>query len=586
MVVSISEDFKRRAGNIAPLASDFIDMWNDSESIFSARLDDIAEAQMAMDNKLGDKMAEMWKTKSRYASPDAMIAKMNLHEALSSNIPYFMFRPASKLDVKKVMAIHKVMRKLISTYGLDIGCIQAMGDALDTGIGISELIVSEVRDSGWKLDDKEFEASGKEVMAYYEYLRGHAFKIRNFHVINDEVRIAPTAPRFNPGDGAPYIFLRDGLYTIEDIKKLAEEKDGMPGWHLKKDDNFINQVHRIFDDFRATALQSQHGVNVQAMFSIPIHKVYYSNGTVDWIMGRSLKIAEKIPNNKLIGQMPLITTMLMPNSKHPYGMNLWETMKHAVNLKSGVVNLAADAGVKNINASIITDSVTLTKNDASYLFSNKIIPIENDGRDIRTRMTQLQVQDMTPALNMLLQIGATDSQRLGRVPDVMQGFQQKQIRTAGVAELVSSNNISAKTMMVKLAEHTLYKTLGEHMLKAMYNHFPKFKDQLEGLEREDLTVNFIRVKQGSSLEEDRHSHIELLAALKNEAASMPYDFEITSIMRDYYEENGLYEFDAYVADDAKKLVKIMLSMGIAQDMASGIAQQIQATAQGGENAPA
>lgn len=582
--LTLGQSVKRH--NVLPSAEHFITMWNDCEKVFSERLDLIEESQLAMDNKLGDKLQELFKTKSRYASPDAIIAKQNLHESLTSAIPFFMFRPASKIDVKKIKSIHAVMRKLISIYGLDIGCIQAIGDSLDTGVGFSEIIVEEVRDSGWKIERGE---DGVDSMEMYDFLRGHAFSMRNFQIIKDEVRVAPTAGSFNPGTTAPYIIVKDGLYTMTDIEKLAKDKAGQKGWNLKAEHNFMGALGNAFNDFRAVNQASKDGISLTSIDAAPMHKIYYSDGTVDWILGRSYVIAKGIPNNKLIGEMPIITTMLMPNSKHPYGMNLWELMKHAVNLKSGVVNLAADAGVKNINASLITDSMTLSKTgEGSALFSNKIISMEDDGRDVRQRFAQLQVQDMTPALNMLLQIGATDSQRLGRVPDVMQGFQQKQIRTAGVAELMASGNLSAKSMMVKLAEHTLYKTMGGHMLKALYNHFPKFEDQLEGLEREDLTFNFIRVKQGSSLEEDRLSHIELLGALKQEAANMPYDFELTDIMRDFYEENGLYEFDAYLADDQKKLVKLLLSMGIAQDMAVGMSQQIgQVAAQstGGGNVP-
>ncbi len=574
-----SESIKRLSNEALPLADDFIDRYNDCESAFSERLDDIEESLLAMSNKLGDKIAEKFKTKSRYFAPDALVSKFNLHEALSSNIPYFQFRPASEIDVKKVKTIHTALRQMVSTYGLDMDCIMDIGNAIDTGIGVSELIVKEVWDSGWRVKEDTYVPGENEELERYKKLVSHAFKLRTYNVIDDEVRIAPNAPNFNPAAGADYIFLRDGFYTLDDIKKLAVDKSGLPGWYLKDDHNFNNLIYKVFDDFRASKIKNSQGVNIESVNAVPVHKVYYKDGTVDWILGKSLKIASRIPNNKYIGSMPIITSMLMPNPKNPYGMNLWEIMKHAVNMKSGVINLSADSGVKNVNASIVTDSIIFSKNNGSDLFSNKIIPIENDGRDVRSRMHQLQLVDMTPALNMLLNVSSADAQRLGRVPDLLQGFQQKQVRTSGVAEAMLAGNVSAKTMMVKLAEHTLYKPLGEHMLKALYNHYPKFAEDLPGIEREDLTMKFIRVKQGSSLEEDKSSHIETLASLKEEAKTMPFDFEITDIMRDLYKEVGLYEFDAYVADDQKKMMKILIANGLSQDMAAQVAQQALQVAQ-------
>ena len=425
---------------------------------------------------------------------------------------------------------------------------------------------------GYKIVNKRLEPYREEF--------GGAIDVETFGVMKNDLMIDPLANVFNPSEDARYVIVKQGLYSKRQIEMLAEQKKGQKGWNLDPD---------LLMECKNTPLMGDSNHNQDILMregfiqreGITLHKVFWNDGRI-WVVANGEYIIAELINEKLIKELPVILYTPIPGGTTAYGRMLWKNvLKWHVEGKAAIQNLTAEQSIKNIRASVLSDDPSLIQRiNAADLSSDKLIAVNSlNGRPLRDRFFQMQLVDSTPGLAGLYQILAQDTQKLSRISDLQQGIQSKQVRTDSIANAMQEDSQLMREMIVRQTENTLYTPAGRHIIKMLYNRYEEF-DILKGAPREQFNLKYIRVRNKSSIEEDRMSRLALLAQLLNMSGSMPYDLSGRQILVDMYKAAGLTEVEKYLSDPVMGMTKIFIQMGLEEQMASALAQQtVQQTQQ-------
>jgi len=557
------------------VSDSFMVMYNEAEKAFrnsgsstsKSKLDMVLDARKVYNNSYGSTLQKKFGTKSMYVSPEGMVVPDLFAEAVVARIPSFSYKTSKEYAVKAKNNINLVLKDALSSFRLDSKILPISIAGFRDGIAVFEVFPKEIRKKGWMLEDSEM---GDQYVEYDQVL-GTGLEIKQYDVILDEVLIDPFSDPMDVAGTARYIIVKWGEFSKEHMEKMAKEKKGKQGWD-------IDVKVLMESDNRST--ESLTALNDQGMMppsSITIHKVFYADGTIDYVANKMFLIGEKIMNSKFIGEMPLIVFTPIPGGGTPYGRSVWDLIRFAVDIKSGCVNLSADNTAKNITASIVTDSIALSEEtDAYQLASNKIVHIEPGERPVRDRITQIQWVDMTNGLQFLYNIAASDVQKITKISDLTLGSPSFSPRTNGVVEAMQGGSVSNISMFLKQTEDTLFQPLAKHILDIFYNFYPKFE---LGVERELLNVVNIRVQKGTSLEGAQGMQLQLLQMALQYAMNMPMDWNTLEVLKAYFKEAGLPEIESFLATPEEAMMKMMMALQIPQQQAQMLMQQISTVAQ-------
>jgi hypothetical protein len=555
-------------------ATKFMEMYNEAENAFRtsetssrSRIAMISDARKVYNNSYGETIKSKFNTKSMYVSPEGMVIPDLFAEAVIARIPSFSYKTSKEYAVRAKNNLNNVVKDAISAHRLDSKILPIAIAGFRDGIGVFEVYPKKIVKSGWMIGTKE---EGGNMQEYNTDL-GMGLEIRRYDVILDEVLIDPLADPVDVAGTARYVIVKWGDFSIEQIEQMAEEKKGQKGWDIEPNKLFAS---------RHSMTEARDALLDEGLLkpdSVTIHKVFYPDGTIDYVAGKQYVIGSRIINSKFIKEMPLIIYTPIPGGGTPYGRSVWDLIRHAVDIKSGCVNLSADNTAKNITASIVTDSSYLAEEtDAYSLASNKILHIEPGDRPVRDRITQIQWVDMTVGLQFLHGISAGDLQKITKISDLTLGAPGFSPRTNGVVDAMQSGSVSNISMFLKQTEDTLFQPLAKHILDILYNFYPEFE---LGVERELLNVSNIRVQKGTSLEGAQGMQLQLLQAALSYAMQMPMDWDVLGVLTAYFKEAGLPEIETFLATPEEAMMKQLMAMQIPQQQAQAVIQQVQQLAQ-------
>ena len=544
-------------------AEKFQQMYNEALSAFESsngsksKMDLLLEARLVYNNGYGDLIKSKFKTRSAYTSPDGMVVPDYLGELITARVPDFKFKTNKEYATKAKTSLNGLVRDIIATGNIDKKILPIVISAIRDGVSVCEVVFKEIPDDGFKL---EADADGNMATVEYTNKPIPTIDINHYDVLQDEVLIDPLAKSGDVVDTARYVIVKHGSYGKESFEALA------------KSNNWDYDMGILFPTDSETTYSRDISDNEGFVKpdSISIHKVFYQNGTIDYIANEHFVLAEGIMNNKMVKRMPLIVYTPFSNGDSPYGRSLWSMISHVSDIRSGAINLSSDQAAKNINASIVTDSVALSSElDAFDLFDNKIIHIESAERDVKQRLYQIQMNDMSVGLKLLIDVVSQDLQKITKVSSLSMGSPDFSPRTNGVVESMNSGAQSNISLLLKNTEDTLFTPLGQDIIKIIYNYFPKF-EYVE--DRELFNIKDVTVQKGTSIIGAQATQSELLKFGLDMALQMPTDWDVLSILKDFFKEAGLPEIEMYLATPEKMMMKNLLAMQIPMDQAQGIMQ--------------
>jgi len=548
-------------------AVEFTEMKTKAKTAFSQKLKDIREARLMYANKYGAELEKKFDTQSVYVSPSGMLAVDFYAEFILSNMPTFRLGANSDYAVEIEEDINSTIRRLISLNNLDYKIFQLAVNGLRDGIGVAELVVKDKIKSGKKLTQLP---DGTEEWKEYTNSYGAALELNIYDVILDEVLIDPLASPYNVRDTAKYVIVKWGDFYKDDFLELAEKE----GWKVD-----VNQVFETMgNNPDGSDVERAQGINKPAR--VEVHKMFLRDGTVQTILNSEYIIDESL-NNKMVDRLPLIFFTPNPGGDTPYSKTLWDDMKHAVEMESVTVNLIADNAIKNISSPIVTDSIQLAnKLNISDVDPDEILTMEpdtNNNRSVADRMSTIIRPDMTVGLQFLNQIAGMDAQKISKVSSMQLGVQDKVVRSEGIANAMQSSSVGARSTLIKQTEFTLFSAMARDIIDALYNYYPKFKLTVD---REALgDIKAIRVKNGSSLEEDALSDVTIMRSLLELSFSMPDALNVKDILTKYFEKLGLPNIEQYLTSPEESLLKNLLKMNIPMNQAQQMYQSIVQSAQ-------
>jgi len=308
------------------------------------------------------------------------------------------------------------------------------------------------------------------------------------------------------------------------------------------------------------------------------------------------KLIDTSPNsNGVIGTIPLDIAPLFIDPDTPYGVGLYEKLQPSIDIINTSVNQIADNNSNSVKSptfflkGMLPKGFSLT--DASFQdlieldYSKLMIGGQLPTLDIKNFMGRLTFSDVTDGAMFLMKNALQNIWFMtGYNETSLGGIQEKQVRVAGVAEMIQANSIRKSSMIVNSLEtnHTNPTIQSFTRIFLMYmSDFPEF--EREKITPKDL-MNYhkhVRVVNGSYLPSDQMSEMERTDALFQVAMQNASMDQVSAII-EWLEARGIMFPERYFRDPKAMLTADMAVSLLAiskEQGAEGVVQELQRVAQ-------
>ncbi len=362
------------------------------------------------------------------------------------------------------------------------------------------------------------------------------------------VLIDPNASPCVVPDTAEYIIITLGYWSAERIKSEfdvnIEKKDGrvlMSGGGL---------IHNVTDVYMRD-LQEVSGSVPRSDTYIVRKYIRASDGMEYYVVDDGFVVKKQINGCRVHGRLPIAWCPIMIDTNSPYGIPLAEEMKPSVHVISTIFNQVCDINAENVNSPIFTfkdliDKTQLTMNSGKR---NEIVELtpgaflgherfEFDINKLVKRITFPALDDDSlfiyrEAMNAIWFL-------TGLNPTALSGYQDKQVRVSGVAEMLQTASMRNTSVLVKNYETMFLNPIASQFhwfIANNYEKFPEFKKH--GIVPEIMKKIYdIRVVNGSYLPGDQSTRLQKAAMLRQEAAQNR-TIDPVRALRYFYQQFGI-----------------------------------------------
>ena len=512
-------------------------------------------------------------TQSKYLSPDYPLTVDTYAESMIYNFPSFDYEANDKQFSKEETDIlNKVFTRIAFANNLPFKMMSVIRTGIRKAFCACELVPSEIT------VNRQIKVGGNWVDDTVTTYTGVLDLIR---YLPSQTYIDPNADPDDIRNTAEYCIAYLGFYSLAAYKEMASKK----GWATGKE---IKEVYANSFTDDGGEEQEKNAEGVQRRTGVKVSKLFLMDGTVQVVVNDEWIVWQGI-NAKRARRMPLIFYKSLPGGSTPYGRLLWQTMRPSVMALSAATNLVLDNIGKNLAGPTLHTLKELDGLNINDFDNGAMVYVGKTAdptRRLGDQVARIELPDMTQGAQYALGKFATDVSRISRLDSLSQGSQgEQQIRTDYIAKQLAQPSIGRKSAFVKQAEFSFFQEFGRDMLAILYAFYDDFSD-IGDIPREKLAdIRAVRVRQGSTLEEDAMSKVQKLGEMVRVLLATNEDgFSIDKALTDYFMSIGIADPEWYKLPLPEQLMKAYLKAGMDPVMAQQETQRIMGMLQQRNNA--
>ena len=257
---------------------------------------------------------------------------------------------------------------------------------------------------------------------------------------------------------------------------------------------------------------------------------YYDNKGMVYVVANKKIILDSYYNSAGIVGVPFFITPYTEDLDNIFGRSLAEELKPTIEVLSTVLNEVADidkliakmpfftfkglidkAGI-SLNDFTNSDIVELDPTEISVIMSGKT----SIDFDIKKMIGRLEVQGVAETSQFLFNTALTTIWYLtGLSPVALSGYQDKQVRVSGVADIISNSSLRNSSTVVRNLETYFFNPMAKAFTRMFYLHYKDFPEfQQAQIEKEEIRSFWnLRIVNGSYLEADQMNKMQKAQAL-------------------------------------------------------------------------
>ena len=276
----------------------------------------------------------------------------------------------------------------------------------------------------------------------------------------------------------------------------------------------------VMDTYK-TQLEGEAGMS--NIGGIMVRELYKTDGYCYVFLNDEYLVEVRPNSNGIRGRIPLDITPLFIDPDSPYGMSTHYLLQPTVQVLSTIFNQVADMNSMKVKLPFFAIRGAIqTGTTLNQYKPNEIIEVDvpsqimmeggaGGGIDINKLITRLDLQELNQdsmflyqqALNFVWYVTGLNPSSLG-------GLQDKQVRVAGVTDIINQSSLRNSSIFVKNFETYFLNPTTKafaNMFEIYYDDFPELK--AKGVTRENLkNMRNIRVVNGSYLPADQMEKLQ------------------------------------------------------------------------------
>ena len=496
-----------------------------------------------------DDYASRGPTQSKYLSPDYPLTVDTYSEAMIYNFPTFDFegngKEYSKEDVDQLNGIFK---KVAFANNLPYKMMNVIRTGVRKASCACELVPVTVN------VDREYKVNGVWIRDTATTYTGVLDLIR---YLPSQTFIDPNADPDDVRNTAEYCIAYLGFYSKSVYDAMAKRN----GWKTGRD---IQEISATTFTDEGGEEQEKNIEGITRGTGVKVSKLFLRDGTVQVVVNDDFIVWEGI-NAKRIHRMPLIFYKSLPGGSTPYGRLLWLTMRPSVMAYSVATNLILDNIGKNLCGPTFTSIKELADENMNEFENGEIryLRTADQTKKMDDQVLHIEFPDMTQGAQYALGKFATDIARVTRLDSLSQGTQgEQQVRTNYIAQQLSQPSLTQKSAFVKQAEFSFFQEFGRDMVAILYANYEDFSGMIN-IDRQKLAdIRNIRVRQGSTLEEDRMSQVQKMGEMVKILLSTQEDgYSVDKALEGYFTAIGINDPEWYKLPLDQLLMKAFMKAG-------------------------
>lgn len=324
------------------------------------------------------------------------------------------------------------------------------------------------------------------------------------------------------------------IVTINDSMSPEgiEEKYGIPANEVgSASDNMINDVLKKQLRYEQTTPKNDTAV---------VREYYLNDGTFYTIVNDKFIVAKNYASNGDASRIPINVGVLEIDEDCNLGKPYWERVKWPVAAMSNAFNQVADNNAWNNVAPFFSfsdigiEELSVDVSDGRKVFG---LTPPSGVTDIRQAITQFTIPEVTNGALMLFERGKEALFYTTGTTDMSFGIQDKQIRNADVAGMISESLVRSDSATAKSVETQFLNPASWDMLRIFYCHYDDF--ELQEVPRDFLKqYKNIRVVNGSYLPSDKSVRLGKLNQTFQLAMNAPDMMRLEELFYDLIEAIG------------------------------------------------
>jgi len=274
-----------------------------------------------------------------------------------------------------------------------------------------------------------------------------------------------------------------------------------------------------------------------------VREYYLNNGEFYTIVNDTFIVAKGYASNGVADQIPINVGVLEIDDDCNLGKPYWERVKWPIAAMSNAFNQVADNNAWNNTAPFFTlgnlglEEIGMDVNDGRKIFS--VEAPSKTAVDITKLITQFTVPEVTNGAAMLFEKGKESLFYTTGTTDMSFGMQDKQIRNAGVADMISQSLVRSDSAVAKSIENQFLNPVTWDILRIYYTHYDDFGFTNQQIPRDFLKdYKNIRVVNGSYLPSDKSVRLGKLQQTFQLAMQAPDMMRLEELFYDLIEAIG------------------------------------------------
>ena len=477
---------------------------------------------------------------STYMTADYQVSVDTYSESMFFKLPTIRMNAAKGvMTIDDRTAINSELRRISMLADLDKKIMSVLRTGIRKAYCVCELVPKSIKASGYvgNIDSpEEFETLEEQIMDLIVYDPMSTY-------------IDPNADPDNVRKTAQYCIVDLGKYSMEVFKKMCKEN----GW--KVDYSKVSETSMKKNPY-TSSIRSIEGVEDSE--GVLISKLFTNDGYVQVVFNNEYALPKTI-NQKRIKEMPLIFYNSIPGANTPYGRLYWNMIKLSVVSKSALASVILDAVGKNYSMPTITTNKDLQNRNWSDYGKDDFIYVMPGSDPIEKQFFNMKYTDMTLGAQYAIGQFDADITKISKLSSVDFGFQDKGIRTDGIAAQLKQPSLTKNSSLVKQFEQTFMRDFVRDFWWILVSYYDKY-DIKEKINFEKLkSISSITCVNGSTLEQDQMTQLEILQfALEYIRAFADSNYSVDKILDALFEQVGWVDADNYKLSPAETLAKMLI----------------------------